>query len=114
MARWRQTKDEHGKNILVPIDEAARERDGVAIQGDFEPFISPIDRTVISGRKQYREHCEKHNVVPAQEFDTAYYHRKAVERRKALEGEHSTEETFRRKQEIYDLIIRAERGLPLK
>lgn len=107
MPRWRQDS-KTGK--LVPIDRAARERDGVAIHGDIEAFVSPIDGSVISDRKQYREHMEKHGVVPAAEFSPEFYARKAQERADFFEGKRSKEETFKRKQEIYDIIERAERN----
>lgn len=34
------------------------------IMGDLEPFVSPIDGTVVAGRAALREHCLRHNVVP--------------------------------------------------
>lgn len=41
---------------------------GPAIHCDIEPFISPIDRKVISGKKAMRQHCKEHNVVPTQDL----------------------------------------------
>lgn len=35
-----------------------------AVLGDLPDFVSPIDGTVVHGRKGLREHCAKHNVVP--------------------------------------------------
>jgi hypothetical protein len=35
---------------------------------DTDSFVSPIDGTVVSGRKGLREHCKKHDVVPTQEL----------------------------------------------
>jgi len=35
---------------------------------DAGDFVSPIDGTVISGRKGLREHCKRHDVVPTQEL----------------------------------------------
>jgi hypothetical protein len=108
MPRWRQDS-KTGK--LIPIDEAAIRRDaGAAIQGPIEPFVSPIDGTVISDRKQYREHCEKHNVVPAAEFSKEFYERKAKERERLYTGQHSPEQKLKRKQELYEALTRAERN----
>jgi len=38
------------------------------IINDIQPFISPIDGTVISSRRAYRDHCKRHNVVPTGEL----------------------------------------------
>lgn len=35
---------------------------------DIEPFVSPIDGTVINSRSQMREHCKVHDVVPTSEL----------------------------------------------
>jgi hypothetical protein len=35
---------------------------------DTPDFVSPIDGSVVSGRKGMREHCVRHNVVPTQEL----------------------------------------------
>lgn len=112
MARWRQVFDKETQtSSFIPIDEAAARRDaGVSVHGDIQPFRSPIDGTVISDRKQYREHCKKHNVVPAAEFSPEFYAKKAKERADAYEGRRSTAEAFARKQEIHELMMRAERN----
>jgi hypothetical protein len=34
-----------------------------AIIGDIQPFVSPIDGTVLGSRRDLREHCARHNVV---------------------------------------------------
>ncbi len=108
MARYRQVwSEEAGRHVLVPLDEAARRSH--FIQGDMEPFVSPIDGTVISDRKQYRDHMKKHNVVPAEEFSPEYYARKAEERERLFKGEHTKEEKLRRKQELWEAIQRYER-----
>lgn len=41
---------------------------GPAIHGDFEPFVSPLDGKIVSGRKAYRQHCKDHDVVPTMEL----------------------------------------------
>jgi hypothetical protein len=105
MARWRQCKE---SGTLIPVDRAARAMEhSAAIQGDIESFVSPIDGTVITDRKQYREHMEKHNVVPASEFSPEFFERKAAERAKLYNGEHTPAEKFARKQEIYNHMQRA-------
>jgi hypothetical protein len=37
---------------------------GPTVLGDLPDFVSPIDGTVVSGRRGLREHCLKHDVVP--------------------------------------------------
>ena len=67
---------ETGKYEMVPADEAAATRDGLNIvQGDFQPMVSPIDGAEIRTWRQYQDHCRKHNVVPAQEFNQEYFDR---------------------------------------
>ena len=66
--RWKQVYNgELGKHEMVPVDESATRRDGHFVQDDFEPFVSPLDGAVVSGRRAYNNHCKKHNVVNAAE-----------------------------------------------
>lgn len=110
MPRWRQTTDpETGKSKFVPIDDEARRIDGHFVQGDISSFVSPIDGSVISDRKQYREHCEKHGVVPAGEFSKEHYERKAQERADHYEGRKSSSASLEIKQSLYEAMIREER-----
>ena len=103
--RWRQDA-KTGK--LIPIDGAARNRDaGAAIHGTIEPFVSPVDGSIISDRKTLREHNLRNNVVNTQEFSKEYYVRKEKER---SEAGNSREEVFARKQAIYNEIIKQERA----
>lgn len=107
MARWRQDS-KTGK--MIPIDEAAIKRDGGhSIHGIFEPFKSMVDGTIISTNKQLREHNERNNVVNADEFGPEFYERKAQERADFYQGKHSRQESLKRKQEIYENMIKAER-----
>lgn len=105
MPRWRQDA-KTGK--LIPIDEAAARKDGVSLHTAFESFVSPIDGSVISDRKQYREHCRKHNVVPTAEFSDEFFAKKQREREKLYMGKHTEKEVFARKQQIYNIMKRAE------
>lgn len=110
MPRWRQVINEQGKSEFVPIGNTAASGTGAAVHGDIESFVSPIDGTVIRDRKQYREHCKKHNVVPASDFTPEYYARKAKERADYFNGKVAREESFRRKQQIHEIMMRAERN----
>ena len=111
MPRWVQKwNEEEQKSEFIPIDAAARAVEGIAIHGDIESFVSPIDGTVITDRKQYREHMEKHGVVPSAEFSQEFYDRKAEERERHYRGVHSKEAKLARKREIYEIMQRAERN----
>jgi len=106
MPRWIQKIDkETGKSRFVPADEGAHRIDKTAaIHGDIEPFRSPIDGTVISDRKAYREHMEKHGVVPASEFSPEFYERKKKERDRFYAGEVTQQQRQKRKEKIHRII----------
>ena len=108
MARWRQDRI---TGEMVPIDGAAVARDArTAIHGDIQSFVSPVDGSVITDRAQLREHNKRNSVVNAGEFTTEFYARKAKERADFYQGKHSRGETLKRKQEIYENMMRAERN----
>jgi hypothetical protein len=107
--RWKQSLNkESGKYEFIPVDEAAR-KVSTAIHGDIVSFVSPVDGSVISDRKQLREHNERNNVVNSSEFDQGFLDRKRKERDRLYTGQHTTAEKFERKQEIYNNIMRLER-----
>ena len=95
---------------LIPRNEYVRPKEiQHSIFGDIESFVSPIDGTVITGRKGYDEHCRKHNVINSAEFDGQWS--EAAKKRAAFyDGQRSKKETLARKQEIYETIIKSERG----
>ena len=112
MARWVQVwNEELGKSEFIPRDEAAARSDlsRIAIHGDITPFVSPVDGSVISDRKQLREHNKRHNVVNLDEFGTDHWDNKRKEREKFFNGEHTPQESLKRKQEIWEIVHRAER-----
>ncbi len=53
---------------LIPKDEYVRPASMHAIHGDIDPFVSSVNGSVISSRKQLREHNIRHGVVSAAEF----------------------------------------------
>ena len=109
--RWRQCAK---TGEMIPIDEAARKQEGVgaasaSVHGDIVSFVSPVDGTVISDRKQLREHNKRNNVVSADEFTPEFYAEKAKKRADFYQGKHTTAESLKRKQAIYETWIQAER-----
>lgn len=100
--RWRQ--DRH-TGEFIPVDEAARKRDGgAAIHGPIEAFVSPVDGSVISDRRQLREHNKRHNVVNTHEFGTEHWDIKKKERERLYNGEHTSAEKQSRGEEINRVI----------
>ena len=93
---------------LIPAEEYERPREaGHFIHADVTSFVSPVDGSVITDRKQLREHNKRNNVVSADEFSKEHYESKAKER--ANRG-NTREEVFARKQAIYNEIIKQERA----
>ena len=90
MPRWIQHPITHE---LIPAEEYVRPSSGGHyIQNDIEPFISPVDGTVVSSRREMKEHNKRNNVVPAQEYDQGHYDAHAKKRAKALTEGPSTRE----------------------
>jgi len=73
-----------------------------AIFDDYKPFVSPIDGSVIGGRRDYAEHCKKHGVVNAAEFDS-HWDKKAQERARVYNGESSRQEAQARKERLNEI-----------
>lgn len=104
-SRWVQDPK---TNKLVPRDEYYRRKEqGAYIQGDIEPFVSPVDGSLISSRSHLRDHNARHGVVTQAEYGST--HNEAARRRREafFQGQHTPKEKFRRKQEIYNIIQRA-------
>jgi hypothetical protein len=104
MARYIQHPTTH-KLILAEI--YVRPKEGQhAVHDDLESFVSPIDGSVVSGRKQYDDHCKKHNVVNAADYTPEFYARKKHER----ENKENTKAVIlERRQKMYELMLTRER-----
>lgn len=63
------------------------ENDTPAIHGDIEAFVSPIDQTVVSGRKQLRQHMRDNGVTDSRDYSQDHYDKHATQRKQALNGE---------------------------
>jgi hypothetical protein len=92
--RWIQ----HPETLeLIPRDEYIRpSTKSPYIMGDIENYISPLDGTVISDRRQHREHMQKHGVVPAQEYSTDWL----AKRRKELDSESNSKAASRERKQM--------------
>jgi len=62
----------YDKSLPLPpeVQEAAygSRVGGIGFIPDIPEFVSPIDGTVVSGRRALRDHCARHDVVPTQEL----------------------------------------------
>jgi len=74
------------------------------IQADIEPFVSPIDKSVISSRAQLREHNRRHNVTHASDFSPEFIAQRQRQREAFFQAG-----SRERKQAIYDVWVAKER-----
>ena len=108
MARYKQNPNPPYN--LIPIDGSAKRQSGAVVHGDIQPFVSPVDGSVISDRKQLREHNKWNNVVDAAEFTPEFYAGKAKERENFYLGRHTSAEKQARGEQINEIINQHERA----
>lgn len=103
--RWVQRLNEDtGKYEMIPIDASARKLDKTAaIHGPIEPYVSPIDGTVIQGRTSLREHMKKHDVVLMDDYGTDHWDNSAKSRDDHYNGRTSKQETQARKEHLNEV-----------
>jgi hypothetical protein len=58
--RW---EEDSGPVRIVYGKAEAKRSGGLQVIPDIEPFISPLDGSVVSGRRQRRDHMRAHGVV---------------------------------------------------
>ena len=58
----------HGNNVRGPM-----------VQGDIEPFVSPITKEVIRGRGHLRQHMKQHGVTHADDYSPGWYENRQKE-----------------------------------
>jgi len=54
---------------MVEVEPHVRSDDSPMVHGDIPAFLSPLDGTIVEGRRAYYEHMRKHNVVPFEAGD---------------------------------------------
>ena len=88
---------------LVPKHEYNRRprRDAPAIQGDIEPFISPITRVAITSRNMLRDHNRTHGVTDSRDYSDSFLAERSTKRVNEMTGNNPAA-----KQERRELIIR--------
>jgi hypothetical protein len=92
--------------IEVSMAPARRISDSAMIMPDIPDFVSPVDGSVVHGRKSLAEHNRRNNVTNAADFTNEWKH-KAKERASFYtEGKHDSHE---RKTQIYQAMKQLER-----
>ena len=88
VTRRRFIQQPDGSLCEVTRDYRAPQRRGhdPGIMPDIEPFVSPVDGSVISSRSQLRVHNRVHDVTNAADFSPEYRARKKQERLDRLHG----------------------------
>lgn len=56
------------------------------VQGDVQPFISPVDGSIVNSKSGLRNHNAKNNVVNYEEFGDAHFEKKQKERDDFYQG----------------------------
>ena len=69
MARRRFRYNPDLKEMVEVIYADEGSSDFPMVQGDIPAFVSPLDGTVVEGKRAYYEHMRKHNVVPFEAGD---------------------------------------------
>jgi hypothetical protein len=104
--RWVQRlNEETGEYEFIPVDASARALESsAAIHGPIDPYVSPIDGSVITGRTSLREHCKKHDVVLMEEYGAQGWEEAAKKRSDHFNGVTSREEKQLRREQINEII----------
>ena len=76
---------------LIPAEQHRRaDPNSATVIPDIEPFISPIDKTLVSSRSKLRDHQKVHEVTAHGEYGEnngqAYFKRKQYERVQRMNG----------------------------
>lgn len=68
----------------------------IQIMKDIDPFVSPIDKTVISSRPHLEAHNRKHGVTNIADYGDSHFKNKSVEMRNQTLGRTQTDRQNRR------------------
>lgn len=88
---------------MEEMGDVTQFRDAALVMGDIEPFVSPVDGTVISSRSHLREHMRQHGLAHVSDFDApgGYWDKKRQARADYLAGK-TNPDSKRRKQQMSD------------
>jgi hypothetical protein len=87
---------------LIPKEEWNGQRQGgISIQGDLDPFVSPIDGRVISSRSHLRDHNHRHGVTDSRDYSQDFMLKRSDNRIAEMTGQTAAAKVERR-----ELIMR--------
>lgn len=110
MPRWKQVWNEDlKKHEMIEVDSGGKMPRSHFIHDDFKPFVSPIDQTVVSGRRQYDDHCRKHNVMNAAELDEGHFKQRKKAKDDHYQGARSRQEIQKSREHIHQVMEQMER-----
>ena len=87
--RGRYIQDRNTGKLVPAAEYVPPESDSpkwAAIHGDIEPFVSPVDGTLIDDRAKLREHNKRHGVTNVQDYGSDWFTRKQKERDDYVSG----------------------------
>lgn len=97
---------------LIPKEEYNSPSDynhkNIMVMGDIEPFISPITKEVISGRRKLRAHMREHGVTNIGDYSTDTLKKNNLERNAKITG--STKEARQERIALLNEALR-EKGI---
>ena len=93
--RYRWNPETQRQEEILPTSPI----EGVTIMPDIEPFVSPVDGTVVTGRRALREHNKRHNVTNVADYREEWQ-QKAKERERFYSGDPSYDSQRRREHLI--------------
>lgn len=96
------------KGELVPKEEYQAPASRLIVMPDIPDFVSPVDGSIVHGRKSLREHNKQHGVTNSADFKETW-EKQANERAKAYTPG-SRYDSERRKEQIHRSIERLRRG----
>lgn len=106
--RYRQDPITH-KLYEIGVNDHQAPGPKVYVRGDLEDFVSPVDHTVVHGRRSLREHNQKNGVVNYEEFGDSYFNRKREERDRYYKGE-DPKQRKEWKEAYNDAVRKSEHG----
>jgi hypothetical protein len=82
---------------LIPKEMWHGQRqDGISIQGDLDPFVSPIDGRVISSRSHLRAHNSEHGVTDSRDYSQEFMLKRSGKRISEMTGQTEAAKSERR------------------
>lgn len=107
MPRYKQVYDPETKTSTFVEIQTTRSS-GHFVHGDLQPFVSHVDGSEISDRRQLREHNRRHGVTNSADYSPEYMAKKAKERHDRMTG-NTKEDHHAIGQALYNRLIEAER-----